>query len=237
VRSAIPSSQSPPAAGPAPGAPHITQAAIRLADAVVDVPPGPWSPTPPAGTGSPFAALLVEGLVLRELELCGVPAAQIVGAEEFFDPYCPHDCVLQGERVAWRAVEPSRVAVLGAGFVAATGRWPALAYALQRRQTEQAHRAARGAAISQLPRVEDRVLALFRTLAEDRGRVCTDGIRVALPVTHECLGRLIGARRPTVSLALRGLAADGLLRRRDGDWLLSVGATRLGGGPALEEAA
>ena len=42
-----------------------------------------------------------------------------------------------------------------------------------------------------------------------------------LPLTHEALGRLIGARRPTVTLALKVLdGQDRLERLPDGAWLL-----------------
>jgi hypothetical protein len=47
-------------------------------------------------------------------------------------------------------------------------------------------------------------------------------VAVALPLSHSALGRLVGARRPTVSLALKELGAQGLVgRREDGAWLLS----------------
>jgi CRP-like cAMP-binding protein len=43
-----------------------------------------------------------------------------------------------------------------------------------------------------------------------------------LPLTHELIGRMVGARRPTVSLALAELAQAGtLVRRLDGAWVLS----------------
>jgi Crp-like helix-turn-helix protein len=48
---------------------------------------------------------------------------------------------------------------------------------------------------------------------------------VPIALTHATLGRLIGARRPTVSLALKDLASRGLLERRsDGAWILSHAA-------------
>ena len=56
------------------------------------------------------------------------------------------------------------------------------------------------------------------------------GVVIPLQLTHETLGRLIGARRPTVSLALKELDGDNLLERRaDGAWLLHYEALeRLG---------
>ena len=65
--------------------------------------------------------------------------------------------------------------------------------------------------ICQLPRVEDRVLAVLWLLAESWGHVTPAGVRLPLALTHETLGALIGARRPTVTLALRKLTDDGTL--------------------------
>jgi actin-like ATPase involved in cell morphogenesis len=43
-----------------------------------------------------------------------------------------------------------------------------------------------------------------------------------LPLSHELLGQLIAARRPTVTLALRSLEAANAVRRcDDGSWLLT----------------
>jgi CRP-like cAMP-binding protein len=69
------------------------------------------------------------------------------------------------------------------------------------------------AAISQLPRVELRVLALLWQLADRWGRVTPLGVEIDLELTHEALGRLIGAQRPTVSLALADLAEAGAVTR------------------------
>jgi hypothetical protein len=41
-----------------------------------------------------------------------------------------------------------------------------------------------------------------------------------LALTHETLGALVGARRPTVTLALRKLTDDGALVAQDPGWLL-----------------
>jgi CRP/FNR family cyclic AMP-dependent transcriptional regulator len=76
-------------------------------------------------------------------------------------------------------------------------------------------------AIGQLPRVEDRLLALMWSIADRRGVVRRDGIWVHLPVTHATLAQMIGARRPTVSLGLRTLSERGFLTAENGGWLLS----------------
>jgi CRP/FNR family transcriptional regulator, cyclic AMP receptor protein len=74
-----------------------------------------------------------------------------------------------------------------------------------------------------MPRVEERILGLLGHFAARWGRVTAAGITLALPLTHEALGILIGARRPTVSLALKALADEGRLTRlADGAWLLAA---------------
>ena len=87
---------------------------------------------------------------------------------------------------------------------------------------DQLDTAVRHTAIAGLPRVEDRVLALFWELADRWGVVRPEGVVIRLKLTHEFIGRLIAAKRPTVSLALMSLAEDGLVTRDgDGGWTLS----------------
>ena len=87
---------------------------------------------------------------------------------------------------------------------------------------ERAERLATTQAISQLTRVDRRVLALLWHVAERWGRVTPDGVVVPLTLSHRMLGQLVGAHRPTVSTAVRLLARTGELSRRpDGSWLLS----------------
>jgi CRP-like cAMP-binding protein len=80
-------------------------------------------------------------------------------------------------------------------------------------------------AVMHLPRAHPRLLILFLLLAERWGKVGPDGVRVSLPLTHEVLGMLIGAQRPTVTIALQRLARAGLLTRERTDcWLLTNAA-------------
>ena len=74
--------------------------------------------------------------------------------------------------------------------------------------------------ICQLPRVDQRVLAVMWLLAESWGQVTPGGIRLPLTLTHETLGALVGARRPTVTLALRKLSDEGSIVHQDSGWLL-----------------
>jgi hypothetical protein len=89
------------------------------------------------------------------------------------------------------------------------------------RINERALRLAVTQAISQLNRVDRRLLALFWHLAERWGRMTGDGVALPMTLSHRMLGQLVGARRPTVSTALSELAERReLVRRPDGSWLL-----------------
>ena len=122
----------------------------------------------------------------------------------------------------WEVLEPARLLVLDAAFAQRIARYPQLASGLVDRVHERARRTAIALALSHLPRVEDRLHRLLWHLADRRGHVRADGIVLRLPVTQEQLGRLVGARRPTVSLALRSLRERGLVRRGDADeWVLA----------------
>ena len=64
-------------------------------------------------------------------------------------------------------------------------------------------------AISQQPRLDERLWMLFWELADRHGRVRSDGVYLDLPLTHEVLSHLVAARRPSVSGALTKLAEPG----------------------------
>ncbi|HEV3001345.1 MAG TPA: Crp/Fnr family transcriptional regulator, partial [Solirubrobacteraceae bacterium] len=173
-----------------------------------------------SGEGA-FGLLVVEGAVVRELDLAGRVCTELLGPGDVLGGV-PEDALLPVP-VAWKALQPAGAIVLDARFTSAAQRWPALAVNLHRRLLEQAHRSAVHAAIAQLPRVERRVLALMWQLSERWGRVTPFGVEVDLPLTHEAVGRLVGAQRPTVSLALADLAREGALTRTvRRTWLLAA---------------
>jgi CRP-like cAMP-binding protein len=122
---------------------------------------------------------------------------------------------------AWSAATTTTLAILDDHFLQAVRRWPRLVSGLLERAGDNHDRTLVQLAIAQQPRVEDRLVVLFRLLADQWGRVTTAGIVLPMSLTHEALGRLIGARRPTVTLALKSLAASGrLMRQKDGAWFL-----------------
>jgi CRP/FNR family cyclic AMP-dependent transcriptional regulator len=79
--------------------------------------------------------------------------------------------------------------------------------------------------IAHLPRAEHRVLLQLWHLADRWGGVTPEGTVLPLALTHDLLGQLTAARRPTVTLAVSALESEGYVRRLDdGAWLLMAAA-------------
>ncbi len=110
--------------------------------------------------------------------------------------------------------------MLGDGFLGVARRAPRLISALYECVADQMQRVTGQLVICQLPRVDERVLAIMWLLAESWGQVTPGGVRLPLALTHETLGAMVGARRPTVTLALRKLTQEGSILHQDSGWLL-----------------
>jgi CRP/FNR family transcriptional regulator, cyclic AMP receptor protein len=216
---------------------HLAAARQRAIVAVAELPAGAWSPEVlDRVPGRPFAIMVVEGLVLRELLLAGSTATELLGPGDIVDHRAAEDALLPAE-ARWSVPEAARIAILDDRLLAILRPWPGVGRILLDRLARRELRLSTHRAIAQLPRVDERLLAFFGHLAERWGRVGAPGVIVPMQLTHETLGRLIGARRPTVSLALKEMAANHLLERRnDGSWLLRYEALeRLGAETAIPQ--
>jgi CRP-like cAMP-binding protein len=77
------------------------------------------------------------------------------------------------------------------------------------------------AAIMSIVGVEQRLHALLWALAERWGHVGEQGVELTLKVHQQVLAEMVGARRPTVSIALGSLSDQGLLSSpAAGRWIL-----------------
>jgi CRP/FNR family cyclic AMP-dependent transcriptional regulator len=177
--------------------------------------------TVPPVSGQPFGLLVIEGLLAREVRLAERTSNSLYGPGDILDLRTDEGSSLAAGA---RLVSPDAavVAVLDDRVLVAMREWPRMIARLFAVAMRQLERGDINAAIGRLERVEDRLLGFFWLLADRWGRRGPDGIAIEQPLTHEAIGQLIGARRPTVSLGLRALSEDGaLLRRMDGSWLLS----------------
>lgn len=190
--------------------------------------PGRWQPRPSTGAGAgddPFALLVVDGALTSTLRIAGHESARVLGPGDIFDPARGAGGLLTVE-MQWSALQPTTLAALDHRYLAMARRWPPLTVALQQRLCDEANRIAVLAAIAHLPRVELRVLALMWHLGDRFGREeGGSGLHLPLKLTHAQLGRLVGAQRPTVTIALQALRESGDLDRRDdGTWWLADGS-------------
>jgi hypothetical protein len=110
-------------------------------------------------------------------------------------------------------LEPTDLAVLDGSFTGRTAPWPQVLARIALRAVWRTH------GLAHQTRVENRLLLLFWHLAQRWGRVGRDGVRLDLPLTHDVLGRLVGAQRPSVTTAFGILAERGVLARApDRSW-------------------
>jgi CRP/FNR family cyclic AMP-dependent transcriptional regulator len=184
--------------------------------------PGPWDPYEALADVYPVVGfLLVDGMVTRDLVFAGRTTTELLGAGDMLRPW-DDDVAFDALPFAasWNVHTPARVAILDTRVAIASGRWPSIATALHARHVRRVRGLAFQRAISQLPRVDDRMLVLLWALAERWGRVARDGVRVPVGLPHRTLATLVGARRPSVTTALTGLAREGLVERTADGWLL-----------------
>jgi len=176
----------------------------------------------PANPGH-VGLLVLDGAIAREVVLADSISTELLGPGDLIRPWSRARMEpLLGQQVRWQVLAYTRLAVLNRAFGVALSRYPEVNSMLLERLDGRAERLATTKAIAQLNSVDRRLLALFWHLAEDWGRVTSEGIVVPLTLSHRLLGELVGARRPTVSSALATLSRDGkLIRRSDDSWLLA----------------
>jgi CRP-like cAMP-binding protein len=166
-----------------------------------------------------FGAVVVDGMLLQRLRLGTQDAMRLIGPGDVVAAAAPRPSTLLAQS-GRQVIAETRLAILGPDFLVGARRWPGLIAGLHVRAAEQAERVSAQLVICQLPRVADRLLAMMWLLAESWGRVTPAGTTLPLVLTHEALGALIGARRPTVSLALGELIERGAIVRQQPGWLL-----------------
>jgi CRP/FNR family transcriptional regulator, cyclic AMP receptor protein len=167
-----------------------------------------------------FGAFVLEGMLLQSLRLGNHAGLRLLGPGDVLSLTEAPRSLLVVESTC-RATVPTRVALLEREVLLAIRRWPQIAAGLHAHSGEQQERLVTQLMICQLPRVDERLLALMWLLAESWGQVTPSGTLLPINLTHAALGGLIGARRPTVTLALGNLSSAGVLLRQPRGWLLT----------------
>jgi CRP-like cAMP-binding protein len=203
---------------------RLAAARHELRVAVHTLEAGPWDAEKLSGTSPDHIGLLVlDGILAREVLVSDTISTELLGPGDVIRPWRLQDeSTLMRHAVRWIVLTRSRVGLLDRRFSTHLATFPEVNAAIIDRVNERALRLAVTQAISQLNRVDRRLLALFWHLAERWGRMTPDGVALPMTLSHRMLGQLIGARRPTVSTALGELAKEHeVVRRDDGTWLLT----------------
>jgi CRP/FNR family transcriptional regulator, cyclic AMP receptor protein len=188
-----------------------------------DIAPGTWEPRTNFALDPAFMGLLlVEGMLSRDVELGGRRCSELLGPGDLLRPwdYDEGEASSVPSESAWTVLEPARLAVLDGRFARVACRYPELVAKLIGRTLRRSRWLSILLTISSMPRVDARVQALFWHLADRWGRVTLDGVVVPVRLTHEMIGRLVGAHRPSVTTALSELARSGRIARIPQGWLL-----------------
>jgi CRP/FNR family cyclic AMP-dependent transcriptional regulator len=181
--------------------------------------------------------LIIDGLLTRKVEVDGLAAQELLGPGDLLRPWDDdgpaHALAAQ---TVWRVRERASVALLDERFAVAAAPWPSIGCCLLRAAVQRSQATSVLLAVARARRAEHRLMLLFWHLAERWGRVTAHGVHIPMRLTHSLLAELICLRRPTVSMALGELQADGRIARgEDGGWtLLGPG---IAGGTPQEQAA
>jgi hypothetical protein len=180
---------------------------IELTDRLTAASPGP-------------GVLVLKGVVSVNVQVGDRIASELLGPGDLVEP-CQHDVDdLVTCATEWRGLVPTRFAILDGGFAQRVRPWPQIMQALLSRVERRTRNLNVQRAITSQPRLEVRLTLLLWHLAARWGRVEPGGIRLPLPLTHQLLGRMIGAERPSVSHALGRLARSGLVTGHGDEWHL-----------------
>ena len=155
--------------------------------------------------------LILDGLVAFETRTGNRVAAELLGAGDLLQASSlPADDLLE-RSCRWRALRPTRFALLDGDFVERVRPFPQVVRALVTRACRRNAELDVLRAITSQPRLEVRLVLLLWHLAARWGRVEPASVRLCLPLTHRLLGQMVAAERPSISHALKRLAQAGLI--------------------------
>jgi CRP/FNR family transcriptional regulator, cyclic AMP receptor protein len=191
-----------------------------LSAGVLKLKRGPWEPDAREPAVDHLGFLVLDGLVGRRVL---VPergrSLELLGRGDLFRPW--QDDSASFEQLSWTVIEPAAIAVLDEPLAARAREVPQLLEALTDRALRRSRRLAVSAAIANTVGVQERLLLSLWQLTELWGRKAPEGAVLPFRLSHQTLADLVGARRPTVTLALRTLTERDLLRRGEsGQWIL-----------------
>ncbi len=192
---------------------EAARASEQLVARTLRVDTGRWSPPASDAYAGWLGILLLDGLLVRSVEVEGLPCCELLGPGDLLRPWDEDGGATLETLASWRVLEDSRLALLDEAFARRASRWPAVTPELLRRMMNRSRSLSVSLAITQARRADVRLRDLFWHLADRWGRVTPDGVVLTARLTHTVISQLTGLRRPTVSLALAELERDGEIVR------------------------
>jgi CRP-like cAMP-binding protein len=158
----------------------------------------------------------------RNTIVAAAPCPELLGAGDVLRPWQDEGSFASLPWESdWDVLQPATLALLDARFARIICPWPSIFAALLERMMERQRWMSLQVAVGHLRRVDARILILLWHLGDRWGTMRPEGVHLPMRLTHAYIARLIGAQRPSVTLALTELAELGRLRReRDGSWVL-----------------
>lgn len=202
---------------------RVRAAAVRASVAsAAFIPPGTWNAKTDAHrTTGGFGMLVLHGMLVRRVGYGDRIGGELLGPGDLLRP-SEHD----GEEATlpfdanWTVLNDLRLALLDRPWSERMAVYPDVSIALAARALLRARRLANMLTIALHPKLDERLQLLMWELADRYGRVHPDGVHVEVPLTHELISQLAGARRPSVSSALSRLQQMGVIERRGLGWIL-----------------
>ncbi|HTX13589.1 MAG TPA: hypothetical protein VME22_33535 [Solirubrobacteraceae bacterium] len=179
-----------------------------------------WNP-PNCDSSTTFGLIVLDALLGRRVLVGRAVATELLGPGDVLRPWDEplHSHFIPPEH-NWRVFRPGRAAVIDEHVTKLIGVRPALVLAFSGRLLRRVRSLAYLNAIGHLYSVEDKVRTLLWHLASTYGRVTPYGVKIPFRLTHEVLGEIVGAKRPSVTLALTHLHERGEVLRDGVGWLL-----------------
>lgn len=199
----------------------LDDAREKLVAEVRRVDPGEWEDAHRAPPSPLFIGyLILEGAFTREITVSSRPSLELLGPGDLIRPWVvPRALDVMHVTDEWSLISIGHVAVIGAEFHEQAMGFPTILTVLMDRVVARARWLGFQVALSQLTRIDHRLLLTFRYVAERWGVKEPRGTRIPIRLSHRNLAAMIGARRPKVSSALTALAGKGLIEQAaDGTW-------------------
>jgi len=211
--------EADPGLGEGLGPAALTEARREALAPLKRLDPGPWQwQGEPRGS---LGLLVLDGLLVRNEAVGDFEYPEFLGAGDLLRPWSGEQHATLPRDASWEVLIPTRLAVLDRDFALRARPWPEISAALLDRVVMRSRALTLNLAIHRAVRIEERVELILWHLADRWGHVSAEGTVLPIPLTHEALGKLVGARRSPVTVALGRLSRRGVLcRGPGGSWIL-----------------